>query len=291
MKRIKLLPNLITAFGLVCGLFIIFKMSMASCGGGCYPVMRAAAILLLLAAIADVLDGATARIMGAQSDFGALFDSLSDAITFGVAPAVIMLKGLVLQPEWRLSFLPAIAAMTFSLCGVLRLVRHNVGGAIVARGKPLRGDAAWCRTFVGLPIPGAAAAAVSASLFFSSPDFGQLLHLGEVARMLIASGVMFLLGYLMVSRWRFPALRSLQFRVRSHQLVLITIALAIFLFYGIFYYFPAVFLAIAWGYVIIAFTLSLIRLILGKRISALDAFEPQTDEEDDWEEEDEGPTK
>lgn len=238
-------------------------------------------MLLLVAAIADVLDGATARIMGAQSEFGALFDSLSDAITFGVAPAVIMLKGLVLDPESKLSFLPAIAAMTFSLCGVLRLVRHNVGHVGAARGEPLGGDAIWCRAFTGLPIPGAAAAAVSASLIFASPEFSQLLAVGETARSLIARGVMFLLGYFMVSRWRFPALRSLQFRVQSHQLVLITLGLAIFLFYGILYYFPVVFVAVAWGYVLIAFTLSLIRLIAGKRASALDAFEPVPEDEEE----------
>jgi len=283
MKRVKLLPNLITAFGLVCGLFIIFKMSIASCGAGCYPAMRGAAMLLLVAAIADMLDGATARIMGAQSEFGALFDSLADAITFGVAPAVIMLKGLVLDPESKLSFLPAIAAMTFSLCGVLRLVRHNVGGVAMARGNPLRGDAIWCRTFTGLPIPGAAAAAVSVSLFFASLEMSDRIALGDAARSLIASGVMFVLGYFMVSRWRFPALRSLQFKVRSHQLVLITVGLAIFLFYGILYYFPVVFLAVSWGYVLIAFSLSLIRLIAGKRASALDAFEPIDEDEDEEE--------
>lgn len=243
--------------------------------------MRAGAMVLLVAAMADMLDGAIARFLKAESDFGTIFDSLSDAITFGVAPSVMMLKSLNLQPFSHVAFFAMLAAMTYSLCGVLRLVRHNVTGNLGARGIPLKGDAVWCRTFTGLPIPAGAAASVSGTLFLLSSQSHGLLPLTDSIRALISIGMMFLLGYLMVSRWRFPGLRSLQFRVRAIQLVVITALLGIILFYGVLYFFPLIFIVVAWGYIAIAWTLSLIRLILGKRAAVLDAFEPLPEDEDD----------
>ena len=118
MKKVYLLPNVITAFGLSCGLFVIFKMSMTEVGAADYQVLTATAGILLLAAFADLLDGAVARAMKAESDFGSLFDSLADAISFGVAPSVIVLKSLSVSPGTELSFFLTTAAMIFSVCGV-----------------------------------------------------------------------------------------------------------------------------------------------------------------------------
>ena len=88
MKKSKLLPNVITAFALTCGLFIIFKTNMIPPGQVDFHLLTLTAGLMLLAAFADVMDGAVARVMHAESDFGIYFDSMSDAITFGVAPSV-----------------------------------------------------------------------------------------------------------------------------------------------------------------------------------------------------------
>ena len=92
MKRVYLLPNVITTFGLACGLFVIFRVVLLPAGDVTFRVVLTSALLLVVAAVADLLDGMIARLLKAQSSFGELFDSLSDAITFGVAPAVLMLK-------------------------------------------------------------------------------------------------------------------------------------------------------------------------------------------------------
>ena len=126
VKRLHFFPNIITAFGLACGLFVILKVNMVPKEGGAFQVLSSSALLMLLAALADVLDGAVARIFRAESDFGTMFDSLSDAITFGVAPSVLLLSTLDLQSGSGLSFFALIGALLFSLCGVLRLVRFNV---------------------------------------------------------------------------------------------------------------------------------------------------------------------
>ena len=126
MKKAAFFPNVITAFGLACGLFVIFKAMVSPADSSDYEIVQTSVFLLLLAALADFIDGALARVMHAESEFGFVFDSLSDAISFGVAPSVLMLKTLSFQPGTFLSFLGITGAMVFSLCGVLRLVRYNV---------------------------------------------------------------------------------------------------------------------------------------------------------------------
>ena len=74
-------PQYITAFGLACGLFVIFKINMVEPGSGIYTVLNTSALLLLVAAFADLLDGAVARAFHAESEFGVMFDSLADAIS------------------------------------------------------------------------------------------------------------------------------------------------------------------------------------------------------------------
>src|SRR3990167_4210415 len=126
MKKLHLLPNVITAFALACGLFVVFKVNMVEPGSGNYQVLYTSLLLLLLAAFADLLDGAIARVIHAESEFGFMFDSLADAVSFGVAPSVLLLKSLSLEQGTLLSFLSATGAMVYSLCGILRLVRFNV---------------------------------------------------------------------------------------------------------------------------------------------------------------------
>ncbi len=126
LKKIALLPSVITAFGLSCGLFVIFKMNMIGSGEADFQVLTSITGILLLAAFADLLDGAVARAIKAESYFGGIFDSLADAISFGVAPSVIILKSLSVSPGTQLSFSITTAALIFSICGVLRLVRFSV---------------------------------------------------------------------------------------------------------------------------------------------------------------------
>ena len=96
-RQVYLIPNVITAFALACGLFVIFKVNMVEPGEGSYQVLFTSVILILLAAFADLLDGAIARVIRAESEFGFVFDSLADAVSFGVAPSVLLLKSLSLE--------------------------------------------------------------------------------------------------------------------------------------------------------------------------------------------------
>jgi CDP-diacylglycerol---serine O-phosphatidyltransferase len=278
MKRVYLVPNIVTAFSLACGLFVIFKITMLEPGSGDYEVVQTSTFLLLLAAFADFIDGALARAIHAETEFGFVFDSLADAISFGVAPSVLMLKTLSLEQGRVLSFLSATGAMIYSLCGVLRLVRFSVK-ATEAKGNAELA-AAQKKNFTGLPIPAAAMAAVSANLLFLSPWVRQ--HIIEFSKPQLAiflTCIMVALGYLMVCRLKFPSLKMLHFRIPSFQLAFLTVVIAVFILYGILYFFAVILALGIWSYVALALILSFIRLIAGKKSKTLEDFEPEPDDE------------
>lgn len=276
MKRVHLLPNIVTAFALSCGLFVIFKVNMIQPGAGDYEMVYASALLLLLAAAADFFDGALARAIRAESEFGFIFDSLSDAISFGVAPSVLFLKTLSLEQGSLLSFLSATAAMVFSLCGVLRLVRFSVKAAEAKEDLELK--AAQKKHFTGLPIPAAAAAAVSANLLLLSPLFQEWVPITHFQRTICLSSAMLIVGYLMVCRLKFPSLKVLDFRVPSFHLIFVTVIGAILILYGLLHFFPIVYALISWVYILVALVLSCIRFVAGKKSKTLEDFEPDPDD-------------
>lgn len=108
-----LVPNAITSAALCCGLTGI----RFAIGGD----FRSAVLAVILAGMLDGIDGRVARAMRAQSRFGAELDSLSDAISFGVAPALILYL-------WSLSQVPRFgwfAALALAVCCALRLARFN----------------------------------------------------------------------------------------------------------------------------------------------------------------------
>lgn len=279
MKRIQFLPHVITAFSLACGLFVIFKLNMVEPGEGTYHVLYVSALLLLLAGIADLLDGAVARAMRAESEFGFYFDSLADAVSFGVAPAVLTLKSLSLEPGTFLSFLAMFGTMLFSIGGVLRLARFNVKTK-EAIGKPAL-IAAQKKHFTGLPIPAGALAVVGTNLFLASPLRERWFPLSIEAKAITLSVIMIILGYFMVSRWKFPSAKALNFRVASTELVMATVIMAIVFLYGVLYFFPLVLGGIMWGYILLAWSLSIIRLLAGKKSKTLEDFEPEFDDLDE----------
>lgn len=125
-----LAPNAITAAALCFGLTGI-RFAITAAGGhvpGEVPATglplddwQKAVLAVLLAGLLDGIDGRIARLLNAQSRFGAELDSLSDAISFGVAPALILFL-------WSLQDLPRLgwfAALAFAICCVLRLARFN----------------------------------------------------------------------------------------------------------------------------------------------------------------------
>ena len=276
MKRVHLLPNVVTAFGLSCGLFVIFKLNMTPLGGATAEVLTQTAGILLLAVIADLLDGGIARAINAESEFGGFFDSMADAITFGVAPSVIVLKSFSVVPGTELSFFLTTAAMVFSLCGVLRLVRFSVSAQNAKENRDLL--SAHKKNFVGLPIPGAAAAAVAFNLFLVSSTFNHYFSISEEMRASFLVFVMIFLGYLMVCRWKFPSFKTLHLKVFSFQQVFLIVLVAAIIFYGVMHHFPIVFFIFSWGYIAVAVVLSFIRLISGKRAKSLEDFDPAPDD-------------
>jgi len=271
-----MLPNVITAFGLSCGLFVIFKMNMIGLGQANVKVLTIASILLLFAGVADLLDGAVARAMRTESEFGSFFDSLADAIAFTVAPSVIILKSLSMVPGTKFAFLPTTGAMVYTICGVLRLVRFSVRGPAEKESEVL--PEKKYGNFTGLPTPAAAAALISANLFFVSDEFKEFFSMSDVARAWVLFWISIILGYFMISRWKFPSLRRLRVRITSFQLVFVTVVCAVFIFYGVMHHFPVIFMVVTWSYVLLAWVLSLIRLLAGSKSKTLEDFEPEPED-------------
>jgi len=135
------LPNTFTALNIGCG-FVSVLMAFQ---GKFYF----ASVVILLGAIFDSVDGRVARFVGAQSHFGEEFDSISDVVTFGAAPAFLMYNKYLMH----FGRLGSLVAFIFLLCGGLRLARFNANI-----------DRIESNFFQGLPIPGAAIAMVGAVL-------------------------------------------------------------------------------------------------------------------------------
>jgi len=263
IKKIYFLPNVLTALGLTCGLYVIFRLNMTEVGEVTEWLLVKTAGLLILAAFFDILDGALARAMSATSEFGGIFDSMSDAISFGVAPSVIVMKSLSFETGSFESFLITISALVFSVCGVLRLVRFSSKEMKLPPSK----------NFSGLPIPAAGGALVALNLFLVSSDLQSWLHMSKFVRLLILSLAMLLLGYLMVSRWKFLSAKRLAFHVKNFQVVFFIVLGAVLLFYGLLNHFAFVMFLLSWSYIFVALALSIARLIAGRKSKALEDFE------------------
>lgn len=276
IKKIYLLPNLLTALALTCGLFVIFKMNMTEIGAVDEQILKATAGLLLVAGLLDLMDGAVARAMRAESEFGGVFDCMADSISFGVAPAVIILKSMSLESGTTESFLMTTSAILYSVCGVMRLVRFNVTS------KKIQGDQelilADQKNFTGLPIPAAAAAAISLNLVLFTPAFQNMVALSERGRVIVLFTALIFLGYFMISRWKFPSVKRLRIRVASFRVVFLMVLLAVLIFYGFLHQFAFVFASLAWSYILIAGIFSLARVVAGRRNKALEDFEPESDD-------------
>ena len=132
------LPNTFTAMNIGCG----FVAIMFSIKGEFYS----ACMFIMLGAIFDSVDGRVARLTGTQSQFGEQFDSLSDLVSFGMAPALIFYNRFLVD-SGRVGM---VVAFLYLLCGALRLARFN------ANIDKVKSD-----YFQGLPIPGAAVAVLS----------------------------------------------------------------------------------------------------------------------------------
>lgn len=199
VRRIALVPTLLTLGNAICGFVSIIK---AGDGGG--ENCLVAAQLILLAMVFDALDGMMARLARVAGHFGGQLDSLSDLLSFGAAPAYLAIRvGTPLLPEQLLYSL----ACFYVACTAVRLARFNV------ENSP---EEAAHLSFVGLPSP--AAAGVLATLFWISGEAGPsyvsfLQDLQPVVPFLLL-----VLGVLMVSRVRYDHVLNRLVR-GTHRLV------------------------------------------------------------------------
>lgn len=219
------LPSLFTAGNIFLGYLALLRTIQGSQLVAAHPLEAAghfmfAAKIIGLSVLLDGIDGRVARMTNTTSAFGAELDSLADAISFGIAPAVLAFC-------WGVQFIDAssgpvinehfqrwgkFVSFAFLLCGVARLARFNVQKNPMPKnpGRPHR------KYFVGLPIP-AAAGMVAAVVYFGEGYPVSYAPVSAAWLVLIA-----LLSFLMVSTWRYNSFKDLNLlRPRSSVMVIL----------------------------------------------------------------------
>src|SRR3954451_18659247 len=230
-KAAYALPTLFTAGNIFLGYISIlrsFRGSMLLAGGlpGAAEHFTVAAQAIGAAVFLDGLDGRIARMTNTTSDFGREMDSLADVISFGLAPAVLAFA-------WGVQFIdPAIGeklrgqifnagyfiAFLFLLCGSCRLARFNIQKNPVPK-NPGRPDRKY---FVGLPIP-AAAAMIGAEVYAADADPIRWWPLSVLWLALLG-----LLGFLMVSTWRYYSFKGINLNKAYSPLIIILVGAFIY---------------------------------------------------------------
>lgn len=198
-KSVYLLPNLLTTGTIFFGLFAIIS--------GMNGNYSHAALGIFIAMVMDGLDGRVARLTGTQSSFGAEYDSLSDLVAFGVAPALLIYL-------WTLSSfgkLGWIAIFFFTVCGALRLARFNVQSSDSQKDNS---------HFNGLPIPSAAAIIAGLVWVGSEYNIANSSLLGYVSL-----GLTVTLAALMVSNIKYPSFKGVEFGSMPFTATLVIVGL------------------------------------------------------------------
>lgn len=196
-RGIYLLPNLFTIAGLFAGFYAIVTAMEG--------YFNYAAIAIFVAMIMDFFDGRVARLTNTQSAFGAELDSLSDMVSFGVAPALVIYS-------WSLEGLGKLgwlAAFIFAAAGALRLARFNTQVLVADK-----------RYFQGLPIP--AAAGVLASMVWLCVDSEILGDVVSIITALLA----IIIAILMVSNVRYYSFKELDLKGRVPFVAILLVVLA-----------------------------------------------------------------
>lgn len=208
-RGIYLLPNLFTSAALFAGFFAIVQAMNNH--------FEQSAIAIFIAMVLDGLDGRVARLTNTQSAFGAEYDSLSDMVSFGVAPALIMYVW-ALKPLGKLGWL---AAFAYCACAALRLARFNTKLDDPHQDK---------RFFQGLPSPGAAA--LLAGFVWVSYEYGVTgrdIFFGLLQWKWMAWFITVFAGVSMVSDLRFYSGKDINLKESVPFFVMLGIMLAIVL--------------------------------------------------------------
>ncbi len=192
-RGVSILPSLFTVGNMFCGYYAIVLATKSQ--------FQKAVWVLVLAGILDSLDGRIARLTNTASEFGGELDSLSDFLSFGLAPALVLyhwgFKDLG-RVGWLFAFLLPVA-------GAMRLARFNVQGTKVEK-----------KYFVGLPIPAAAAAVLP--LFYLQTGLPPALKA-------VALAYVVALSWLMVSKVRYRSFKELDLSVRRPSKLVFFVAL------------------------------------------------------------------
>jgi CDP-diacylglycerol--serine O-phosphatidyltransferase len=202
-RGVFLAPATITSLGLLSGFFGLVSAINSH--------FELAAVMILIAFVCDGLDGRVARLSRTSSHFGVEYDSLSDVVAFGVAPAGIAYC-------WSLKLLGAwgvVIAGMFVICAALRLARFNVQTASSDK-----------RRFVGLPVPGAAAMIAGCVLAYSYFELESPHVL-----VIVMAPLTVVLASLMISRVPYPSFKTINLRQRAPvELVAVMLLALAFLF-------------------------------------------------------------
>ena len=194
MKQINLaylLPNFFTALSAFFGVMSVIASSQAK--------FEKAFIYIILSLIADGLDGRIARLTNTTSKFGVEFDSLADLVAFGVAPAMMLFFAI----GESFGKFGALVSGIFVVFGAIRLARFNVTTGEI---DP--------RYFIGLPIP-------TAAVVLSSWVMLDIKYNGNLDILILIGAL--LLAFLMVSNFRYPSFKKINFNKNIALKVLILI--------------------------------------------------------------------
>ncbi len=197
-RGIYLLPNLFTTGALFSGFYAI-----TSAMGGRYET---AVVAIFVAMILDGLDGRVARLTNTQSDFGAQYDSLSDMVSFGAAPALVMYL-------WAFSSLGKVglfAAFVHTAGGALRLARFNTQLTTADKNY-----------FQGLPSP--AAAAILAGFIWICLEYDYDIEVFKYFALVLTVST----GLLMVSNFRYSSFKKIDLKGKVPFIVAIAVMVAI----------------------------------------------------------------
>lgn len=213
---VKLLPNILTTISICAGLTSI-RLAIE----GNYEM---AVIAVLVSCCLDGLDGLLARLLDATSSFGAQLDSLSDAVTFGVAPSIIVYLWLIgIAGEGITSYSQSwlwVPFVTFAICNIFRLARFNVS---IQKKTSFQNKGSF---FYGVPAPaGAYLLLMPLGIDILSKRFS--FSYSEIILPLAVVIWVLMISFLMVSTIPTPSLKSIKFNLSKTRRVLILISVCI----------------------------------------------------------------
>jgi CDP-diacylglycerol--serine O-phosphatidyltransferase len=252
------LPNGFTLASLFFGIFAIVSASRGD--------FSKAGVYVVLGGVCDALDGRVARMTGSGSRFGEELDSLVDAITFGLAPAMIVYFAVLNKEGWDWVF-----AFIFAACAVMRLARFNVTQAGASKTH-----------FIGLPSPAAGMTLATYYAFSQTKLYNEVLLLGGTKVLadypwhVMMRFLMVVLAFLMISPVPYPAFPKVNLRtVRGIVGGLILLAAIL----GLIFLPREFFFPVLLGYVLFGIAMWLVLIVMDRVPTAESIWFEEEDDE------------